>query len=398
MPWEERRPMDLRKAMIVDLLENNYQIAELSQKYKVSRKTVYKWIKRYALAGEEGLKERSRAPKYHPNQVGDEVRALIVVMRIKHRVWGPKKIHHRLGMDHPELRVPAKSTIGKILKQQGLIGAKRRKLRTPPYLAPLSESLAPNDVWTADFKGQFRTGDGKLCYPLTIVDDCSRYILLCKALQHPNHDEVRKWFEWAFCTYGMPKAIRTDNGPPFASHSLGGLSRLAVWFMQLGIKTERIQIGHPEQNGRHERMHRSLKEATAQPPKANMLLQQEAFDAFVEEYNQERPHEALNMQTPAAIYEPSSIPFPLTPTKFTYPMDGIVRSVRSNGEIHWNKGKLFISENLYHERILLMPTDDNTYEIWFRSTLIGILDKISNKVCSAQDLKPRRGLSPISTV
>ena len=398
MPWEERRPMDLRKAMIVDLLENDYQIAELSRKYKISRKTVYKWIKRYALAGEEGLNERSRAPKYHPNQVGDEVRELIVTMRIKHRGWGPKKIRQRMSMDHPELRVPAKSTIGKILKQQGLIGPKKRKLRTPPYLAPLSESLAPNDVWTADFKGQFRTADGKLCYPLTIVDDCSRYILLCRSLEHPTHDEVRKWFERVFCTYGMPKAIRTDNGPPFASHSLGGLSRLAVWFIQLGIKAERIQIGHPEQNGRHERMHRSLKEATAKPPKTNMLLQQQAFDSFVEEYNQERPHEALNMLTPAAIYEPSSIPFPSIPIKFTYPADGIIRSVRSNGEIRWNKGKLFISENLYHERILLMPTDDRTFEIWFRSILIGILDKVTNRVYSTHDPKPRRGLSPISPV
>ena len=398
MPWEDRRPMDLRKAMMVDLLENNYQIAELSRKYKVSRKTVYKWIKRFREAGEEGLKERNKAPKYHPNQVGDEIRELIVAMRIKHKLWGPKKIRHKLGKDHPEVRVPAKSTIGKILKQEGLIGPKRRKLITPPYLAPLSESLAPNDIWTADFKGQFRTGDGKLCYPLTIVDDCSRYILLCRALEHPTHDEVRKWFAWAFQTYGMPKAIRTDNGPPFASHSLGGLSRLAVWFIQLGIKPERIQIGHPEQNGRHERMHRSLKQATAKPPKANMLLQQEAFNAFLEEYNQERPHEALNMLTPATIYEPSSIPFPELPIKFTYPMDGIIRSVRSNGEIHWNKGKLFISENLYHERILLMPTDNNTYEIWFRSLLIGKLDKISNKISSSHDLKPRRGLSPISPV
>jgi transposase InsO family protein len=398
MPWEERRPMELRKAMIVDLMENNYRIAELSRKYKVSRKTVYKWIKRFGHAGDEGLKERSRAPKYHPNQTSSEVTELIVTMRIKHRDWGPKKIHQRMGRIYPGIRVPAKSTIGKILKQQGLIGPKRRKLRTPPYLAPLSESLAPNDVWTADFKGQFRTGDGKLCYPLTIVDDCSRYILLCKALEHPAHDEVRPWFERVFCTYGIPKAIRTDNGPPFASHSLGGLSRLAVWFMKLGIKTERIQIGHPEQNGRHERMHRSLKEAACKPPKANLLLQQQAFDTFMEEYNQQRPHEALGMQTPADIYEPSSIPFPSIPTKFTYPVDGIVRSVRSNGEIRWNKGKLFISENLYHERILLMPIDNQTYEIWFRSTFIGLLDKISNQVFSSIDSKPRRGLSPISPV
>jgi putative transposase len=266
MPWKETCPMDQKMQMIADHISGDYTISELAREYEVSRKTIYKWVRRYQAAGPSGLEGHSRAPRSHPNATPIEVAREIVAAKLRHERWGPRKLVVWLEERCPGERWPAAGTAGEILKRAGLVRSRRRKRRTPSYIQPFSECRRPNAVWSADFKGQFRTGDGRLCYPLTIYDNYSRYILAVRVLKHPTFEEVKPWFEKAFEEYGLPQAIRTDNGAPFASVGLGGLSRLAVWFIKLGIRPERIERGHPEQNGRHERMHRSLKEATASPP------------------------------------------------------------------------------------------------------------------------------------
>ena len=313
MPYKELTALDIRKEMVNEYLSNDYTITELSERYGLARKTIYKWLERYQCQGEEGLAERSHTPFNHPNATDEEIVQNILEMKIKRMQWGPKKILARLKLDQPEIHWPANSTGSEILKRYGLVDTKKYRRHTPPYTAPFLECTAPNVTWSADYKGQFRMGNGRLCYPLTITDNCSRYLLDCKGLSHPRFDQTKPRFERAFRSYGLPQAIRTDNGSPFASTGLGGLSRLSVWLIQLGIKPERILSGCPEQNGRHERMHKTLKKAVASPPKRNMVEQQKAFDYFQAEFNDERPHEALDQKTPASVYQPSTRPFPRKP-------------------------------------------------------------------------------------
>ena len=294
--------MEQRVEMVGDWLKNESSIAELSRIYGVSRVTIYKWLSRFKAEGPEGFAEHSRAPRKHPNAVPAEMVEMLVSARLSHPRWGPKKIQVLLREQYREERWPSLSTMSVIFKREGLVKYQRIRHTVGSYTTPFLECDRPNKVWSADFKGQFRTGDGKLCYPLTITDNFSRFILLCRELHRPTHDEVRPWFEMAFRRYGLPEAIRTDNGEPFASVGLGGFSRLSAWFIKLGIRPERIAKAHPEQNGRHERMHRTLKESTAMPPQASLIKQQKAFNDFVYEYNFDRPHEALGMEKPGAVY------------------------------------------------------------------------------------------------
>lgn len=372
--------MDQKMQMIGDYLDKEFAITQLSEMYAVSRKTIYKWIERYETEGPQGLTELSRAPKSHPNATSHEVVTEIVNTKLRHQRWGPKKLVSWLEENCPWQRWPAVSTAGGILKREGLVRSRKKKRRTPPYTEPFNNCSRGNAVWSADFKGQFRTGDVKLCYPLTITDNYSRYILLCRGLRHPTYEETQPWFEWVFREYGLPEAIRTDNGAPFASVGLGGLSKLSIWFIKLGIKPERIELGHPQKNGRHERMHRSLKEATASPPERDIKEQQKVFDEFVAEFNFERPHEALNMKTPSSLYYPSLRPYPARVPKMEYGDNVTVRQVRQNGDIKW-KGKLiYVSEALAGETVALKPKDENLWEIRFSEYSLGILNELTGKI------------------
>ena len=266
MPWKETCPMKERSRFVVEQESGRYAMAELCRIFGISRETGYKWVERYKAEGPPGLQDRSRAPRCHPNAVPEEVEAVILETRAAYPTWGPKKLRAWLQTHRPEEGWPAGSTIGEILERHGLTVPRKKRRRTPPYTEPFAACAGPNAVWCMDFKGWFRTGDGVRCDPLTISDAFSRYVLRCQALSDMREERVRPLCEAAFREFGLPWAIRTDNGSPFASRGIAGLSRLSVWWLRLGIVPERIEAGHPEQNGRHERMHRTLKAETASPP------------------------------------------------------------------------------------------------------------------------------------
>lgn len=340
-------------------------MSELCQRYEIARETGYVWLRRYRHAGVAGLVQHSRAAHGHGNQTPEDIEQMVLELRQAHMRWGPRKLQWVLQRDEPGRRWPAASTIGTLLKRAGLVVARKKRWRTAPYSEPLAHAEEANRVWCADFKGWFRTADGQRIDPLTISDARSRYLLRCQAVEKTDTARVQGIFEAAFREYGMPQAIRTDNGPPFASRAVAGLSRLAVWWIKLGIVPERIAAGHPEQNGRHERMHRTLKQETAQPPAANQREQQRTLDRFRQQYNEVRPHEALEMQTPAAIYQPSARPFPASLPEPDYPKDMLVRSVRPHGHFRWKKYDVFLSEILWGERVGLWPEDDRWFTIYF---------------------------------
>ena len=376
MPWKETCAMDQKIQLIGDYLEQSYSITQLSKIYEVSRNTIYKWIKRYKQGGNEGLSTKTTAPLRHPNATALGIARQVVFLKLNHQSWGPKKIVYWLKQHYPDQTWPAVSTAGTILRQAGLVKPRKKHWKTPPYSQPFQECLGPNLVWSADYKGQFKTGDGQLCYPLTVTDNFSRVLLGCKALRHPNDSGSKPVFEAIFKKYGLPAAIRTDNGAPFASTGLGGLSRLSVWFIKLGIKPERITAGHPQENGRHERMHRSLKAATAKPPKANHREQQKAFNIFISEFNNERPHEALGMRTPASCHKLSLRSYPERLPEITYHGNYLVRQVRHNGEIKWKGEKVYVSQALAGEPVALKQKDEHHWEIYFSTYKLGILDEL----------------------
>lgn len=380
MPWKEISAMDQKIRLIGDYLDRNYNITQLSEIYEVSRNTVYKWIKRYKQGGIEGLTAKTTVPLRHPNATSLDIAREIVTLKLKHPSWGPKKVVYWLKQHQPDRRWPAISTAGHILKQAGLVRPRKKRSRTPPYTEPFQECLGPNLVWSADYKGQFKTGDGQLCYPLTVTDNYSRYLLGCQALRHPNYNGSKPVFEAIFKKYGLPAVIRTDNGTPFASTGLGGLSKLSVWFIKLGIKPERIRAGHPQENGRHERMHRSLKAATAKPARGNQREQQKAFNVFIPEFNNERPHEALGMRTPASCHKPSLRSYPERLPEITYHGNYLARQVRHNGEIKWKGEKVYVSEALAGEPVALKQKGEHLWEIYYSTYLLGILDELDMRI------------------
>jgi transposase InsO family protein len=374
--------MDQKVQLIGDWLKSDFSITELSKLYLVSRPTVYKWITRYQEKGLDGLEESSREPLKHPNATPPEIVDKIIEMKLKHQRFGPKKLIAKLQSLRPEEHWPAISTAGLILKRQGLVRSRKAKRGVSPYTDPLLGCEKPNMVWSADYKGQFNTGDGKLCYPLTVTDNYSRYLLLCRGLTQPTSEETQSWFEWTFREYGLPDAIRTDNGNPFASAALGGLSKLSVWFIKLGIRPERIVSGHPEQNGRHERMHRTLKEEATVPPKFNLTEQQQAFEEFKYDYNCERPHEALGQKTPTSVYHVSHRAYPIRIPEVEYDGDVVVKRIRHNGEMYWKGKFIHVSQALAHEPVALKQIDDHLWDINFSFYPLGVLNELSGKVSS----------------
>lgn len=378
MPWKETSAMDQRIRLIADWLSGDYTKSELCLAYGVSRPTADKWIARYAERGPVGLEELSRAPRIHPNQTPEEVRALIVRTKLRHQRWGPKKVMDLLRREDGRTSWPADSTAGEILKRAGLTRPRVRRHRVAPYTMPFGACCGSNQTWSADFKGDFRLGDGRRCYPLTVSDNFSRYLLLCQGLERPSHQATRPWFEWVFREYGLPEAIRTDNGAPFASMAVGGVSQLSKWWIKLGIRPERIRPGRPDQNGRHERMHRTLKEAA--PAQASLLAQQSRFDPFLDEYNWQRSHEALGRKTPGSVYCPSPRPYPAILPKIEYDSATTVRQVRHNGEIKWRGEHIYVSEVLAKEPVGLKPIDSDTWELYYSFHLLGIFHERAKKI------------------
>jgi len=374
MPWKEIRPMDQKVKLIADWRLGECSIVDLSKRYSVSRKAVYKWITRYEEEGVDGLKERSRAPIHHPNTTDEHILASLIEEKYRHRKWGPKKIIAILNRRHPDIRWPAASTAGEWFKKEGLVKERRHRRAVPSYNDPFSECLLPNDVWSVDYKGQFRMQNKKYCYPLTISDNVSRYLLACRAFKGPRYKETRRVFEYTFSEYGLPYAIRTDNGIPFAGTNVGGLSRLSIWWIKLGIRPERIEKGKPQQNGRHERMHRTLKEETVVPPSTNLKEQQKRFDWFCIEYNEDRPHEALAQQVPASIYKRSNREYSKSIFVPEYDSDFTVRSVKRGGEIKFKGTLYFLTEVLGGEQVGLKQIAEDRWQINFSFQPVGILD------------------------
>lgn len=372
--------MDERTKFVAEYLQGEWTMSELCRAYGISRPTGYKLISRYQAEGPGGLRDRSRARRRHPNQTPAEIAEKVIGLRKTHPRWGPIQLRSRLQRGEPEVNWPAPSTIGTLLQRHGLVSRRRRVQRTPPSLLGRSQGqLGPNDLWCADFKGWFRTGDGRRCEPLTITDQYSRFLLSCHAVERPDGEHTFALFERAFCEYGLPLAIRTDNGAPFATRGVGGLSRLAVWWIKLGIRPERIEPGKPQQNGRHERMHRTLKQEVASPPCSSWPAQQQALEHFRDDYNFERPHQALGNTTPAENYSCSSRSYP-TREVIAYPGHYLVRRVRSNGEIKMRGQLHFLGEALSGELVGLDRVDDRYWHIHFGPVPLATFDDFTRKL------------------
>jgi transposase InsO family protein len=369
--------MEERLGLVMEVLEGRFTVAEASARHGVSRKTAYKYLDRYREEGVAGLEERSRKPHGSPNATPDEIRRLLVEEKKQHPSWGPKKIVDRLGKRYRNLTMPATSTAGAILKAAGLVQS-RRRTRTvfpaPAWTRERTPADAPNRVWTIDFKGEFRLGNGTLCYPLTVVDLYSRDPRVIHALRSTQGAPVQDVLTRLFERDGLPEVLRSDCGSPFASRALGKLSRLSVWWLKLGIRLERNDPGHPEQNGAHERMHRTLKAETTRPPQFDFAQQQRVFDAFREEYSQQRPHEGIGMRCPAELYVTSARTLPAALPVVRYPGHYEIRSVRPDGYIKWTGRTLFVSEALAGERVGLEEVDDGLWSLYFGSTLLGRFD------------------------
>ncbi len=375
MPWKANSVMDQRMRLIVDWSSGDYSVAQLSRMYGVSRPTAYKWVARYGAEGIAGIADRSRAPHRHPHAVPRAIEDAVIALRLAYPRWGPKKLRHHLKKGSPQNPWPARSTIAAILRRHGLVSDGRRRRRTPPYTEPFRDCNGPNTVWCLDHMGWFRTDDGSQCEPLTLTDAFSRYLFRCQIVPNKGLQITQAILKAVFMEYGLPDAIRSDNGSPFASRGIGGLSRLSVWFLRLGIMPERIEPGHPEQNGRHERMHRTVQEATARPPARTLRGQQRAFDAFRKEYNQERPHEALAMATPAEVYRPSGRAFPECLDPVEYPAGLVNRMVQKHGEFYWNGHRVFLGEAFAGQRIGLEPLDGRYWVLYFATQILGVFDR-----------------------
>lgn len=387
MPWRTTSAMDERCQFVLEAKRDLGQFTELCARYGISPKTGYKWLRRYQEGGMKNLQDRSRAPKNHPNEVSEEAKKAILEARRAHPTWGPKKLRILLQQADGKQCWPVQSTIGEIIKSNGLSIKRKRRRHATPSVRPFADCNASNRVWCADYKGWFKTGDGNRCDPLTITDGFSRYLLRCQIVKVQSYEVARGIFEATFREYGMPTAIRTDNGPPFASTGLAGLSRLSVWWLRLGIELERIKPGKPQQNGRHERMHLTLKQETAQPPAQNLRTQQQRFDSFCERYNQVRPHEALEMKTPASVYQPSPRCYPSRLPEFEYDDEFETRLVGTRGEFYWKGNKIFLSEVLQGERIGLKCYQDRYWKIYFGSLNLGILDSLKLRLLTARQMK-----------
>lgn len=362
---------DSRARFVLEVEGSLFSFAELCRRHGISRKTGYKWLTRYRAEGLEGLKDRSHRPESCPHATPNWMVERIVQLA-KRRKWGAKKLR-RLLLDEYGW-APARDTVHRVLRKHGLVKrGKPRRRRTHPGEPPF-DAERPNAVWTADFKGEFRLGDGTICYPLTIQDAHSRYLLEIRALLGPTIERSAPSFRRLFLRHGIPDRIRSDNGHPFASKALGRLSKLSVGWIQMGIVPETIEPGKPQQNPRHERMHRTLKADTARPPSANLRAQQARFDRFRKQYNEERPHEGIDLDLPASRYEPSKRRLPRK-GKVEYPGHFELRKVASDKTIKWNDRKVFVSNLLRFEYVGLEEIAEGTWAAYYGPVFLGWLDE-----------------------
>ena len=374
MPWTEMLPMDQRQHFLQAHLTGQYRMTELCAHYGISRKTGYKWIARFAANGRAGLIDQSRAPHHCPHKITPALAEQLCQARSAHPDWGPRKLRVWLVTRHPTIAWPAPSSMSELFRRTGLSRPQRRRRHYPHPGAGIARVQGPNDLWTADFKGEFKTRDARYCYPLTIADQYSRYLLTCKGFLSTAGRGVRRAFERTFATYGLPQAIRTDNGAPFAATGLHGLSRLNVWWMRLGIQHQRIRPASPQENGIHERMHRTLKQSGCQP-RANCAAQQRTFNAFRTEFNHERPHQALANGTPATRYHPSPRPYSATLPPLEYPGHFLVRRISPAGTFRFRGHCLFLAHPLAEQVIGMEEIDTGIWSIYFNTVLLATLDE-----------------------
>lgn len=388
MAWRDAETE--KRLFIEQCVEAQLSMAELCRQFGISRQAGYELRAKHRAFGDEAFEPRSRRPLHSPTATAPELIERIVIARKQHPTWGPRKLKDFLERREPAIAWPARSTFGDLLKRLGFVPHKRRRRRLGGAMSrPFVEATAPNVVWSVDFKGWFRVGSGERCDPLTVTDNFSRYCIGCVAVERPTYRYVKPQLVRMFREYGLPYRMRSDNGPPFGSPALGGLSQLAVWLMKHDVVPEWIAPGRPEQNGRHERFHRTLKHEAASPPKATMRAQQRAFDHFRRTYNDERPHEALAGSCPADLHIVSTRDFSERVAHFEYAAPATVRRVRSNGEIKW-KGKLvFLSQVLHGEAVALFPTrTDGEWIVRFRDMELAVLDERKNKLKKVSPMSP----------
>lgn len=376
MSWTETSPVEQREKFIADLQRGLYSMTELCERYGISRKSGYKWRDRHAVEGLDGLRDRSHAPHSCPHQMPPEITLLAFWAREEHPHWGPRKLLGWLKPRCPEIDDwPAPSSVGNLLAREGLVTPRqrRRKHQHPGVVPP--DTTEPNDLWTADFKGQFPTRDGVLCFPLTLADLHARYLLDCRGRYDVATEGAWAVFDRAFREYGLPKGIRTDNGSPFCGRGLHGLCRLNVWWLRLGIQHQRIRPASPQENGAHERMHRTLKREACRPPRAHMAAQQRGFNTFRAEYNDERPHEALDDDTPSSRYHPSPRTYDGQLPPIEYPGHYVVKTLTHQGSMRFKDKVIFVSTALKLLPVGLEETDDGIWSVHFNHVLLAKIDE-----------------------
>ena len=371
MPFEETHVVDERTRFIEEVHRSGRSFTAICDRYGISRTTGYEWLKRWKVAGPEGLRDRSSRPKSCPWATPPEVVDAILGVRRSYDDFGPKKIIWYLERHRPELALPSRQTVYNILLRHDAVPRRRRRVRRWHPGRPDSDATEPNETWSTDFKGEFPMGDGQLCYPLTVQDMHSRCVLEVRGRPDVTLDGVMPVFKRLFQRYGLPERIRSDNGTPFASNALGRLSRLSVWFIQLGILPELIEPASPHQNGKHENMHLVLKRRTTRPPRANMRAQQRAFRTFCSHYNTVRPHEALDGALPADLYQPSPRPFPSRLEPVTYPGHFETRLVSSNGGFRWYSDRIPVGRLFASHEIGLEEVDHGLFDVYFGPVWLG---------------------------
>jgi transposase InsO family protein/transposase-like protein len=389
MPWKGVTVSEQRQRFIEDYLLNYYSITELAERFGISRRTAHKWINRFKRNGQSGLHEQSRQPQSCPWQTDAAIVQELVKLRKAHPTWGPKKLLDIMQLGDSGRQLPSIPTGSRILAREGLVRPRRRYRRAHPG-CPKSIPQGPNDIWAADYKGQFRLKNGSYCFPLTVSDLASRYVLGVDAHPAISLERSFKHFTRLFETYGLPNRIRTDNGVPFASNALARLSQLSVWFIKLGIYPELIEPGKPQQNGVHERMHRTLKQEATIPPGNSLRAQQHKFDEFREEFNEVRPHEAISMKRPAEIYQSSSRTMPKQIDRYDYPAHYLVRRVSRGGTIRAFNHQFFVSNTLQEDYVGLEEVDDGVYDLYFCFYHIGRYELQANRI---HDIVSKVGLS-----
>ena len=371
MPFQQTRVMDERRRFIDDVHRSLLSFAELCRRYGISRKTGYKWLERWEQHGPSGLEDRRSRPHTCPWSTAPEVTEAILEVRRAHPTYGAKKVAWFLERHRPELLLPSRTTIHNILHRNGLVPKRRPRVRRWHPGRPTAEAAAPNAIWTTDFKGQFRTRDGRYCYPLTVQDMHSRFLIGCQGLLDTSIAGAQPVFRKLFREFGLPERIRSDNGAPFAANALGRLSRLSVWFVRLGIIPEFIEPSSPYQNGKHENMHLVLKREATRPPRSNLKAQQAVLDQFRSEYNGLRPHEALEGAVPRDLYRPPTRPLPRRLQPLTYPAHFELRRVSKNGGIRWYNQWVNVSSLLGEQYVGFEEVDLGLFDVYFGPIWLG---------------------------